>query len=185
MRVVAILLTIGMLSGCDVASDPPPAPPPLPYPAAELSLQQDKDAAVSAMDMAANDLGASQAEADWDKTLCAKGRPTKFQNWVGKIEEIGAPGILRGASVTIDAGDDVHLETPIRARIDQGTPLYAALTPMNVGQAVQFSGEFLPEDFSDCPIANVGFGDDRVRKPHLSIRLTSIAPLELQNGQPG
>lgn len=105
---------------------------------------------------AKNDMQRGSAKSKRDKEICKLIKKGKVNNWVGKINDIGANGDGKGI-LAIGLSDDIEIKTWNNAISDIGSDtliepdssLFETVSGMSEGDYVIFSGSFVKEN-SNC-----------------------------------
>ncbi|WP_068494953.1 DUF4190 domain-containing protein [Pseudoclavibacter helvolus] len=132
------------------------------YPDQQLSFVTVADQHLDAYDAASTELQESEAIRSRDAALCETVPGGATQQWVGKIIEIGANDEGK-AHVRIEIAENMVFQTWNNAfsdigdntLIEPGTPMFTALTSMEEGQLVTFSGTLLTGTDSCLKKANL------------------------------
>lgn len=160
----ACLVLTAALAGC---GDDAPA---VPRPVDEAHLLQAQAAAQAAYDQAPNGIVRDQVLSRWrERDVCAAIHKADFSGWVGTVSEIQP-----GGAFTLDLGQSVSLD----AQADAGTGLFQAITRLQEGAEVRFSGAFVSDDAA-CPgqIVALPLGDIALTAPHFAVVVTTITPI--------
>jgi len=133
---------------------------------------------------ASTDLQRSAALRDRDNALCAVIPSYTATDWIGEIRDIGANGEGK-AYLTIVIGEDARVQTWNNAISDIGddtlipstNPIFDVILPLEEGDKVKFSAEFLRGRDTCLKQGNLTetfYGTD----PEFIVRFTKIEPIK-------
>jgi uncharacterized protein len=117
------------------------------------------------------------------QALCRLLPSRDARNWVGKIYKLSTNGEGRGV-LEVQIAPDIYVETTNNALsdafdhtlIDPQSTLFRALTQLQEGQKIQFSGSFLPSD-TDCFRETSLTLNGSITEPAFLMRFRSVVPI--------
>jgi hypothetical protein len=156
----------------------------VPIPDQEAKFVAVSVAAREAYKAGANEMAKGAARPYRAKGLCNQAQGRAIQNWVGKIETLSSNSDGKGV-LSVVIGDKIYLKTwnnsvsdiGDRTLIEPGSPLYQKAVVLQVGQAVSFSGSFIPSQ-TDCVREGSLTLDGSMTKPEFIFRFSDIAPVQ-------
>ena len=131
-----------------------------------------------------------QQNAIWEsrhRALCALGSTGDVEDWVGRVYDIRETRLGGSASLTVEIGDRIWLETYGTAfaeldnptNIQKGTELFGVVASLNKGDRIKFGGNFVVRKPQGpdvgCAIERSATRAGSMREPELIFRFKYIA----------
>ena len=129
---------------------------------------------------APNDMIKGGLRPERGQALCILTPALQVRNWRGTVYSLSSNNDGDGV-IEIDLDQGVHVETMNKSFSDieyhtlipHGTPLFADVSALNIGQTIEFSGTLFHDD-RDCFKENSPTVDEAMTEPEFLIRLTSV-----------
>jgi hypothetical protein len=148
----------------------------------EAEFIRDISTARSASSQAQNDMQRGGIKAERDVAICRAIGSLRISNWIGTVKTVdsnsdgkGVLGIYLGENITITTWSNDFSDRDDRTLIEPSTDVFRAAEILKPGQAVSFSGSFIPHS-GDCIEESSLTLSGKLGDPDFIFRFSGIGP---------